>query len=71
MSSKQVDLGFFNGDYPPWDTEKEFQDFELESRYFPSKVYRHFFSDWTVNVISSDPPSIEWHTVQFVTALLI
>ncbi|XP_023327260.1 programmed cell death protein 2 isoform X2 [Eurytemora carolleeae] len=38
MSSKQVDLGFFNGDYPPWGTEKEFQEFELESRYFPSKI---------------------------------
>jgi len=38
MSAKTVDLGFFNGDYKPWDLEKEFKDFELESRYFPSKV---------------------------------
>ena len=53
MSSKEVDLGFFNGDYPPWGTEKEFQEFELESRYFPSKV-SYIFSDWTAVVISSD-----------------
>ena len=32
MSGKTVDLGFFNGDYKPWDLEKEFKDFELESR---------------------------------------
>jgi len=36
--SKNVDLGFFNGDFEPWDCEKDFEDFELESRYFPSKV---------------------------------
>jgi len=33
-----VDLGFFNGDVPAWDLEREFDDFELESRFFPSKV---------------------------------
>lgn len=38
MALKTVDLGFFNGDYKPWGLEKEFNDFELESRHFPSKV---------------------------------
>jgi len=36
--AKNVDLGFFNGDFPDWSLEKEFDDYELESRYFPSKV---------------------------------
>eukprot|EP00088_Acartia_fossae_P048159 TRINITY_DN5247_c0_g1_i1.p1 TRINITY_DN5247_c0_g1~~TRINITY_DN5247_c0_g1_i1.p1 ORF type:complete len:359 (+),score=42.81 TRINITY_DN5247_c0_g1_i1:37-1113(+) len=36
--SKNVDLGFFNGDFPAWDLEKDFEDFELCSRFFPSKV---------------------------------
>ena len=36
---KMVDLGFFNGDFKPWNLGREFDDFELESRYFPSKVY--------------------------------
>ncbi len=35
---KNVDLGFYNGDYPAWGLEKEFESFEVESRYFPSKV---------------------------------
>jgi len=38
MSGQNVDLGFFNGDYPGWQLEKTFEDFELESRHFPSKV---------------------------------
>ena len=36
---KNVDLGFYNGDYPAWGLEKEFESFEVESRYFPSKVH--------------------------------
>ncbi len=35
---KNVDLGFYNGDYPAWGAEKEYESFEVESRYFPSKV---------------------------------
>ena len=35
---KEVDLGFFNGDFKPWGLEKDYDDFEVESRYFPSKV---------------------------------
>lgn len=37
-TNKGVDLGFFNGDYPPWDLERDYEDFELQSRHFPSKV---------------------------------
>jgi len=35
---KNVDLGFYNGDYPAWGAEREYESFEVESRYFPSKV---------------------------------
>ena len=38
MAERGVDLGFFNGDVPAWDLEKDFEDFELQSRFFPSKV---------------------------------
>jgi hypothetical protein len=35
---KSVDLGYFNGDYPAWDLEADFDAWELSSRHFPSKV---------------------------------
>ena len=40
-----VDLGFFNGDVPAWDLEREFYEFELESRFFPSKVRTRSVAD--------------------------
>lgn len=33
-----VDLGHFNGDYPPWDLKADYEPWELASRHFPSKV---------------------------------
>ena len=41
--AKNVDLGFFNGDFEPWDLEKEYEEYEVESRYFPSKVRLHIY----------------------------
>jgi hypothetical protein len=35
---KSVDLGYFNGCYPAWDLEADYEPWELASRHFPSKL---------------------------------
>ena len=37
-TTSSVDLGYFNGDYSPWDLKADYETWELASRHFPSKV---------------------------------
>ena len=52
--AKNVDLGFFNGDFEPWDLEKEYEEYEVESRYFPSKVRLHIYYGFRDRAVELD-----------------